>query len=192
MKDPAPYELAGLKTGSETASAPVVSAAANEEKNDNDDKKNRDHSALRTACLAVEVPFPIGKPYTAKTMSQLQPILNVRKSAEAVDFYRRAFEAKEIYRVGDDESGVVSTLRVGDSEFWVAEEAPDVANPSPDTVHGTTCRLILVVPDPHGLMQKAVAAGGKLVYPVEEEHGWLSGRLVDPYGHHWELGRPLS
>jgi len=52
--------------------------------------------------------------------------------------------------------------------------------------------MILSVPNPDAMFSKAVAAGARTVFPVEEAHGWRLGRVVDPFGHHWEIGRPLA
>jgi PhnB protein len=50
----------------------------------------------------------------------------------------------------------------------------------------------LTVADPDAVFARALAAGAKQVYPVAEEHGWRLGRVVDPFGHHWEIGRPIA
>jgi PhnB protein len=51
--------------------------------------------------------------------------------------------------------------------------------------------MLLIVDDPGGVMEQAKAAGATEIYAVAEEHGWLLGRVVDPFGHHWEIGKPL-
>ena len=120
--------------------------------------------------------------------------LSVRRGREAVEFYKAAFGAEVVYRVGGDERNpaVVSQLTVGDATFWVADEAPEHGNFSPETVGGGTVRMLLVVDDPDAAVRRAVAAGATEVYPVGEEHGWRLGRIADPFGHHWEVGRPLG
>jgi PhnB protein len=124
----------------------------------------------------------------------LAPQLSVRRGREAVEFYKEAFGAREIYRVGgnDDNEAVVSQLALGDSMFWVADESPEHANFSPETVGGGTVRMALVVPDPDAAMARAIAAGAREVVAVQQGHGWRLGRVVDPYGHHWEIGTPLG
>jgi PhnB protein len=52
--------------------------------------------------------------------------------------------------------------------------------------------MLLVVDDPEAVIEQSVAAGAREVYPAEQQHGWLLGRVVDPFGHHWEIGKPLS
>jgi PhnB protein len=121
------------------------------------------------------------------------PQLSVRRGREAVEFYKAAFGAVERHRVGgtDEHPEVVAELAVGDATFWVADESPEHANFSPETLGGGTVRLLLVVDDPDAAIERAKAAGAREVYAVAEEHGWRLGRVEDPYGHHWEIGKPL-
>jgi len=120
--------------------------------------------------------------------------LSVRRGRAAVEFYKEAFGVVEVYRVGGDDSNesVVSQLSVDGASFWVADESPEHANFSPETVGGGTVRMLLMVEDPDAAVQRAVAAGATEVYPVSEEHGWRLGRVADPFGHHWEIGTPLE
>ena len=124
----------------------------------------------------------------------VQAQLSVRNGRAAVEFYRSAFGAVEEYRVGgtDAHEAVVSQLSVGDAWFWVADESPPHANFSPESLSGGTVRMLLIAADPAAMVARAVAAGAREVYPVSEEHGWLLGRIEDPFGHHWEIGRPLG
>jgi PhnB protein len=122
----------------------------------------------------------------------LSPMLSVRNGAAAVEFYKTAFGAVEVYRMEDPGGAVVSRLSVEGAEFWVADESPEHANFSPESLGGGTVRMILTVPDPDVSFAKAVAAGAREVWPVSEEYGWRLGRVADPFGHHWEIGRPLD
>jgi PhnB protein len=119
--------------------------------------------------------------------------LSVRRGRAAVDFYRAAFGAVQEYRVGgtDDEPAVVAQLSVGGASFWVADESPPHGNFSPESLGGATVRMLLIVEDPDAALAQAVAAGATEIYPVGEEHGWRLGRIEDPFGHHWEIGKPL-
>jgi len=120
--------------------------------------------------------------------------LAVRRGRAAIEFYESAFGAVEIYRVGgtDDHEAVVSQLAVGDTTLWVADESPEHANFSPESLGGGTVKLLLTVDDPDAAIERAVAAGATLVTPAANEHGWRLGRVVDPFGHHWEIGKPLG
>jgi len=128
---------------------------------------------------------------TTSIQTTLAPWLSVRGSARAVEFYKAAFGAVEVYRMEDPSGSVVSRLSIDGAEFWVADESPEHFNFSPETTHGATTRLILTVADPDAVFAHAVRAGAKEVYPVGEEYGWRVGRVVDPYGHHWEIGHPI-
>jgi PhnB protein len=124
----------------------------------------------------------------------IQPQLSVRRGRAAVEFYRQAFGALEVYRVGgtDDNPEVVSQLRIGEDLFWVSDESPEHENFSPESIGGGTVRMLLVVADPDTSVAQAVAAGATEVAQVTDEHGWRLGRIRDPFGHHWEIGRPLA
>jgi PhnB protein len=124
--------------------------------------------------------------------ASLAPWLSVRHSAAAVEFYKAAFGAVEVYRLEDPGGGVVSRLSIDGSEFWLSDEAPEHGNFSPETLSGATTRLILTVADPDTVFAQALAAGAKEILPVTEEYGWRMGRVVDPFGHSWEIGRPLT
>jgi PhnB protein len=124
--------------------------------------------------------------------STLAPWLHVRGSARAVDFYKSAFSAIETYRVDDGSGNIVARLSIGSSEFWVGDESPDHENFSPESLAGSTARMILTVDDPDAVFAQACAAGATAVHPVSESHGWRLGRVVDPFGHHWEIGRELQ
>jgi PhnB protein len=108
-----------------------------------------------------------------------------------VEFYKQAFGASELFRVDAPDGAVVAQLAVDGAEFWVADESPEHFNFSPESLNGGTTRMVMVVEDPDAVFGRAVAAGAKVVWPVGEEHGWRVGRVVDPFGHHWEIGKPL-
>src|SRR6186997_2670155 len=96
----------------------------------------------------------------------IAPMLSVRNGARAVEFYKAAFGATEVYRVEDPGGAVVSRLSVAGAEFWVADESPEHANFSPESLGGGTVRMILTVPDPDTMFAKAVEAGAREVAAV--------------------------
>jgi PhnB protein len=120
--------------------------------------------------------------------------LSVHDGRQAVAFYEAAFGARTCFRLGgtDDLPEVVAQLQVGSTRFWVEDESPEHGNFSPQTLTGATARLLLVVDDPAAAVERALAAGAREVHPVAEVYGWLLGRVVDPFGHHWEIGRPIG
>ena len=87
---------------------------------------------------------------------------------------------------------MVAQLSVGEANFWVADESPEHMNFSPESLGGGTVRMVMVVDDPDGAFARAVSAGAKEIVPVADQYGWRLGRVVDPFGHHWEIGKPLS
>ncbi len=121
----------------------------------------------------------------------IQPWLSVRNSKKALDFYKQAFGAVETYCLDTGDESVVAKLSVNGAEFWLGDESPDFGNFSPETLNGGTVRMILIADDPERVFDKAVKAGATQVFPISEEHGWKLGRLVDPFGHHWEIGHPI-
>jgi len=119
-------------------------------------------------------------------------MLSVRNGAQAIEFYKAAFGAEVLTQVGGD-GGVVAELSIGGSGFWLADESPENLNFSPESLGGGTVRMVMIVADPDAVFRRAIEAGAKSVWPVEDQnYGWRLGRLVDPYGHHWEIGKPLA
>lgn len=134
------------------------------------------------------------KPSSVKPLqTSLAPMLSVRNGAKAVGFYKAAFGATELFLIEAPDGAVVAQLAVGKSDFWVADESPEHKNFSPETLGGATARMVLVVEDPDAAFARAVAAGANVVWPVTDQpYGWRVGRVVDPFGHHWEIGKPLT
>jgi PhnB protein len=120
----------------------------------------------------------------------LAPMLSVRNGAKAVEFYKAAFGAGELFRIDDPNGAVVARLSVGSAEFWVADESPEHLNFSPESLGGGSVRMVMTVEDPDGAFDRAVLAGATVIAPVSNEYGWRLGRIVDPFGHHWEIGKP--
>ena len=123
----------------------------------------------------------------------LSPFLSVRDVAAAVDFYRAAFGAAEVgERLHAPDGSVVALLEIDGFTVGLATERPDLQTPSPETAGGTTVRISLHVDDPDAAAARAVAAGAHELFPVADQpYGLRQGRVVDPFGHHWLLARPL-
>jgi PhnB protein len=124
-------------------------------------------------------------------MTSIQPELWVENAREALTFYSAAFGATVLHLVGDGED-IVAQLSVGEAAFWVAPASSTMKRLSPRAIDGATSRTLLVVDDPDTVAQRAVRAGAKETSPVEDEHGWRLGRIIDPFGHEWEIGKPLG
>src|SRR6266511_3210691 len=113
-------------------------------------------------------------------MTSIQPELWVETPGEAVAFYEAALGATVLHRVGEGDD-VVAQLGVGDAAFWVAAASAAMKRLSPRAIDGATSRTLLVVD-----------AGATESSPVNNEHGWRLGRIIDPFGHEWEIGVPLG
>jgi PhnB protein len=119
-------------------------------------------------------------------------LLNVRRGVDAIEFYKTAFGAVEVFRIESPDGAVVAQLSIGECDFWLADESPEHQNFSPETLGGSTMRMMLIADDPDAVFGRAVSAGATSVSPVaDQSYGWRVGRLVDPFGHPWEIGKPL-
>ncbi len=127
-------------------------------------------------------------PKSERVKTSIAPWLSVSRAMEAMDYYKAAFSAVERYRLEDDEGAVVvAQLAIGEADFWLQED-PDS---SPAFQDHQSVRMILTVDDPDAVFAQAIAAGAMEVETVSEDHGWRIGRLADPFGHHWEIGKLL-
>lgn len=122
-------------------------------------------------------------------MTNIAPWLSVSNATQALDFYKAAFAATELERHDDDDgNAVVALLSIDGADFWVQDDVDSI----PESVDGRWIRTILTVDDPDTVLANALAAGATEVFAMYEEHGWRLGRIADPYGHHWEIGRRLT
>ena len=124
-------------------------------------------------------------------MRDIQPELWVDRASAAVEFYEAAFGAVVLHRVGQGDD-IVAQLAVGDAAFWLTAASPEMGRLSPQSIGGATSRTLLIVDDPESILERAVEAGAREIAAVTDEHGWRLGRIVDPFGHEWEIGRPLG
>jgi PhnB protein len=134
-----------------------------------------------------------GEPQSATyRRTAIAPMLSVRNGAKAIDFYKAAFGARELFRLDDESGAVVAHLSVDGAEFWLADESPQYHNFSPESLGGGSVRMVMTVADPDAVFDRAVKEGATIVWPVSDQpYGWRLGRLADPFGHHWEIGKPL-
>jgi PhnB protein len=129
-----------------------------------------------------------GTPESEPVKTSLAPWLSVSRAAEAVNYYKAAFGAVERYRLEDDAGKVVvAQLAIGGADFWLQEDVDS----SPEPQDRRSVRMILTVDDPDSVFEQAIAAGATEVGAVSEGHSWRIGRVADPFGHHWEIGKPL-
>ena len=110
---------------------------------------------------------------------------------DAIAFYGRAFGATTGWSTQPDVD-MVAQLLVHGAEFWVHPADEAIGNPSPAQLGGTAVRLMLIVEDPDAVFHQAVAAGAVVRSPMQDhDYGWRDGSVMDPFGHRWEIGRPL-
>ena len=124
-------------------------------------------------------------------LTTIAPWLTVQNGAKAVAFYKAAFDAVETYRLEIPDGGLVVKLSVKGAEFWVSGDSEN-EDPNIQTLGGDTIRMILTVNNPDEIFKKALDAGASQIFPIGEEHGWRLGRIVDPFGLHWEIGHPVT
>src|SRR6266480_2449292 len=121
--------------------------------------------------------------------ASIAPWLSVADATQAIDYYKTAFGAVEVERLEEEPgSVVVAQLSISGATFWVQQDTDS----SPKALGGRLpVRMILTVDDPDSVFAQAIAAGAIEVAPITEGYGWRVGRIVDPSGHHWEIGKPL-
>jgi PhnB protein len=124
-----------------------------------------------------------------KTRPSIIPWLSVDNATQAVNFYQNALGAEVIESLNDDSGTIaVAQLSFGGALAWLQQDE----NANPHTFGGSPVRMLLVVEDPQALFTQAVAAGATEVASMHEEHGWLTGRVTDPFGHDWEFSKQIN
>ena len=125
---------------------------------------------------------PIPEGYHAVT-----PYLFIKGAANALEFYKKAFGAKELMRMAQPDGRVGhAEIQIGDSHVMMADEFPEMGARSPKTIGGSAVMLHLYVEDVDAVFQQAVAAGAKVERPVEDQfYGDRGGKIRDPFGHLW-------
>ncbi len=131
-------------------------------------------------------PIPVG--YHTAT-----PYLIVSDGSRAIDFYKQAFGAKELFRMENHGKISHAEIQIGDSRIMLADEHPDMGARSPQAFGGSPVSILLYVEDVDAFVKKSVAAGGKLVRPVEDKfYGDRSGSIEDPFGHAWHIATHIE
>jgi PhnB protein len=117
------------------------------------------------------------------------PYLIVRGAAGAIEFYKKAFGATELMRFADP-SGKIghAEIKIGNSPIMLADEFPEMGYKGPQSLGGTSTGILLYLDNVDARFDRAIAAGGKVLKPVQDQfYGDRSGTLVDPYGHMWTI-----
>jgi PhnB protein len=123
---------------------------------------------------------------------ELTPFLTVKDARAVVEFYKKAFGATEISRQSTPAGQFIIEMSLGGERFYAVDENPAGFNLSPTTLGGTSVRMSLSGADPDAGPARAVAAGAQIVFPLADQPaGMRQGRIADPAGHHWLIGKPL-
>jgi PhnB protein len=123
---------------------------------------------------------------------ELTPLLTVKDARAIVEFYKKAFGATEVSRQSTPSGQFIIEMSIEGEHFYAVDENPPAFNVSPTTLGGTSVRMSLIVEDPDAVAAQAIAAGGKLIFPVADQpYGMRQGRIADPAGHHWLIGKNL-
>jgi len=117
------------------------------------------------------------------------PYLIVNDAAGALQFYQKAFGAKEILRFPRPDGKIMhAEIKIGDSPIMLADECPEMGARSPQALGGSPVTIALYVEDVDAVAGRAVAAGAKVLRPVQDQfYGDRSGTFADPYGHQWNV-----
>ena len=123
---------------------------------------------------------------------ELTPFLTVKDARAVAEFYKKAFGSIELSRQSTPTGQFIIEMSIDGQRFYAVDENPAAFNVSPTTLGGTSVRMSLIVEDPDAVADRAVAAGAKVIFPVgDQPYGMRQGRIADPAGHHWLIGKPL-
>ena len=116
------------------------------------------------------------------------PYLTISGAAQALDFYKTAFGATELFRMEHEGKIGHAEIKIGDSPIMLADEHPEMGNKSPATLGGSPVGIMIYVDDVDQIYNQAIAAGGKEIKPLQDQfYGDRSGTLIDPFGHVWTV-----
>jgi PhnB protein len=124
----------------------------------------------------------------------ITPYLIVKGANDAIEFYKKAFGAIELFRMGGPGGAVMhAEIKIGDSPVMMADEAPGMGYRAPDSPGGTPGSILIYTPGVDAMFERAVGAGGVVRKPVQDQfYGDRSGTLVDPFGHVWTIATHIE
>ena len=117
------------------------------------------------------------------------PYLIIRGAADAIDYYKKALGAVELFRMPQPDGKIAhAEIKIGDSPIMLSDEHPDMGFRSPQSLGGSPVSILIYVEDVDSVFDRAIAAGGKVDRPVEDKfYGDRAGSLIDPFGHTWHV-----
>jgi PhnB protein len=114
------------------------------------------------------------------------PYLIIKGAAQAIEFYKKAFGAIELFRMEHQGKIGHAEIKIGGGIVMLADEYPEMDHRSPTTLGGSSVGLLIYVENVDPFFDRAVSAGAKVVKPMQDQfYGDRSGTLTDPYGHMW-------
>ncbi len=122
------------------------------------------------------------------------PYLTVKNAASAIEFYRRAFGATELFRIAAPDGKIGhAEIKIGEAVLMLSDEYPEMNVLSPETIGGSPVTIHIYVEDVDAMAKRAMEAGAKEVRPVADQfYGDRGGKFTDPFGHHWWLGTHIE
>ncbi len=128
------------------------------------------------------------------TVHDVFPYLRVKRAAEAIEYYKKAFGASELFRLTEPSGRIGhAELKIGNTTLMLSDEYPEYDIAGPETLGGTTFSIHLHVDNADEWIARAVEAGGTVVRPAADAfYGERSGAVRDPYGHEWLLGHQIE
>ena len=134
---------------------------------------------------------PAGVP---KGFHTVTPYLVVNNGSNAIEFYKKAFGAKEMLRHSTPDGKILNAqLKIGDSMVMLSDEFPGADTRSPNSLGASTVTLHIYVKDVNKLWEQAIAAGARIVMPLNNQFwGERYGQIVDPFGHRWSLSQQVK
>jgi PhnB protein len=130
----------------------------------------------------------------AFAVHEVYPYLRVRDAARALDFYKRAFGAEELFRLTEPSGRIGhAEIKIGGTTLMLADEYPEMNIVGPQTLGGTSFSIHLHVDSADAWIERAVAAGAIVLRPAADAfYGERSGSVRDPFGHEWLLGHQIE
>jgi PhnB protein len=126
-------------------------------------------------------------------ITRVVPMLLVRDGARAIEFYQRAFGAISVAQFTSSNGALMAELSLGGAPLFVVDEEPEYGSLSPTSLGGSSVRIELLVANPDVVTAQAISSGAREIFSVNDpDHGYPLGRVLDPFGHYWEIGRPLT
>ena len=117
------------------------------------------------------------------------PYLIIKGAADAIEFYKKAFGATELFRMPQPDGRIGhAEIKIGDSPIMLSDEFPEMKFFGPNTLAGSSVSILIYVEDVDAVFRQAIAAGGQEQRPVEDKfYGDRGGSLMDPFGHVWHI-----